>query len=52
MSPRYLVREHGIRIVPRCDLPGSPYSSRKAAKAAARRAGIAGAEIISVRRES
>ena len=51
MSSKYIVQQsHEGRLVPRCDLPGSPYSSRKTAKAAASRAGITNPKVIPVRR--
>jgi len=53
VTARYLViQPHAGRSVPRCELPGSPFASRKAAKAAARRAGIPDATIRTVRRSA
>jgi len=50
VTARYIVREHhNGRIVPRCDLPGSPFSSRRAAKAAAEKLSTE-TEIVTVRR--
>ncbi len=50
MSSKYIVREHHDgRIVPRCDLPGSPFPSRKAAKAVAAKL-PADTDIVPVRR--
>lgn len=51
MSSRYIVKQPlSGRSVPRCDLYGSPFASRRAAKLAASRAGIVGALIGKVRR--
>ncbi|GAA0586403.1 hypothetical protein ACFQH5_20435 [Halomonas salifodinae] len=47
MNSRYLVKQGGT---PRCDLPGSPYFSRIAAKRAAAHAGIESPVIIAVKR--
>ncbi|GEK49180.1 hypothetical protein HPA02_34630 [Bisbaumannia pacifica] len=49
MSCRYIIRHRGT---PRCDLPGSPYPSRIAAKRAADQAGLAPVEIVTVKRRS
>lgn len=52
MNARFVVRElHDEHIVPRPDLPGSPYPSRKVAKRAA--AGLAApTDIVPVRRRT
>lgn len=51
MSAKYIALEPiGARLAPRCDLPGSPFSSRRQALMAARRAGIAGKHVAPVRR--
>lgn len=51
MSARYIVTQsRNSRLVPRCDLPGSPFVSRKAAKQAAWKADIPFFKITSVRR--
>lgn len=51
MSTRYVVQQPAQgRLVPRCDLQGSPFTSRKAAKTAAAKAGIDQPRIVSVRR--
>ncbi|MFC0268545.1 hypothetical protein [Kushneria aurantia] len=50
MSARYIVREkHEPHVVPRCDLPGSPYLTRKAAKRAAAKL-PATTEVVAVKR--
>ncbi|MFG6159662.1 hypothetical protein ACGTNG_12720 [Halomonas sp. 1390] len=49
MSARYIAWQGRT---PRCDLPGSPFTSRKAAKEAAAREGIANPTITPVRRSA
>lgn len=49
MSNRYIAWQNHT---PRCDLPGSPFPSRKAAKRAANQAGITQPAITTVRRRS
>jgi len=51
MSAKYIANEpRSGRLTPRCDLPGSPYGSRRQAQQAARKAGIAEPTITPVRR--
>ncbi len=53
MSARYLIRApHQGRMVPQCNLPGSPYPSKKVAKKAAHKHDIKAPNIIAVRRQS
>ena len=53
MSNRYLVwQRHQGRWTPRCDLPGSPFSSNKQAKAAAKREALAEFTTSPIRRRS
>lgn len=51
MSARYIAWDRRIgRLTPRCDLPGSPFSSKRQAKQAAHRAGIQKPKITTVTR--
>ncbi len=53
MNARYVIQQpRQGRLVPRCDLKGSPFASKKAAKAAAARAGIDQPRIVTVRRSA
>lgn len=53
MSNRYLVWQlHRGRWTPRCDLTGSPFTSNKQAKSAAKHQGLADFSISPIRRRS
>ena len=49
MTARYIAWQ---QRTPRCDLPGSPFPSKRQAQTAAKRAGIAEPRITAVRRRS
>ncbi|MDV6318767.1 hypothetical protein [Chromohalobacter sp. HP20-39] len=53
MSARYIAQQpRNGRLTPRCDLPGSPFGSKRQAQRAAHKAGIESPKITTVSRRS
>ncbi|MFG6139475.1 hypothetical protein [Halomonas sp. B23F22_10] len=53
MSSKYIAWDrHGGRLTPRCDLPGSPFGSKRQALRAAHKAGIDKPTITTVTRRA